>query len=70
MSKLTIEDMQEIAKARGGICLSTEYVNNKTKLEWQFSRGHIWKQRPDMIKNDNNWCPICSRKNSKNKKSI
>ncbi|PKP58873.1 MAG: hypothetical protein CVT88_06570 [Candidatus Altiarchaeales archaeon HGW-Altiarchaeales-1] len=34
-AKLTIEDMQELAKNNGGKCLSTEYINTRTKLKWQ-----------------------------------
>ena len=38
--KFTIKDMQGIAEARGGKCLSTEYVNSNTHLEWECSEGH------------------------------
>jgi len=30
----TMEDMRALAEKRGGKCLSTEYVNRKTKLKW------------------------------------
>lgn len=56
--KLTILEMQNIALQRGGWCLSTEYVNAKTKLWWQCKNGHIWNARPDNIK-QNEWCPYC-----------
>ena len=38
---LTIEEMQKLAEKKGGKCLSTEYVNNRTKLKWQCSEGHV-----------------------------
>lgn len=44
--KKNIYDMQHLAKMRGGKCLSTEYVNNKTKLKWQCNEGHIWEAVP------------------------
>jgi hypothetical protein len=57
--KLTMEQMQQIALERGGKCLSTEYINSKTKLEWQCDKEHIWKAKPqDIIRGT--WCPICS----------
>lgn len=58
--KRTIEDMQAIAKKRGGRCLSKKYVNNKTKLEWQCEKGHVWKATPDSISRIS-WCPVCSK---------
>jgi hypothetical protein len=60
MSKLTIQEMQNLAKSRGGRCLSKKYVDNKTKLKWQCSKGHLWEARPHDIKDGNTWCPICS----------
>lgn len=38
----TIEQMQALAKARDGVCLSTVYVNNKAKLRWRCAEGHEW----------------------------
>ncbi|MFH0738054.1 MAG: hypothetical protein V1827_05220 [Candidatus Micrarchaeota archaeon] len=58
--KLTIEEMQDIAKSRGGKCLSRKYVNEKTPLEWRCKDGHNWSAAPDMIK-QGRWCPLCSQ---------
>lgn len=57
--KLTIEGMREIAKQRGGKCLSNKYVNNQTKLLWECAEGHQWEAIPNRIKMGT-WCPICS----------
>jgi len=57
--KATIKEMQELAQRRGGICLSKEYVNDSTKLEWQCKENHIWKTAPSNIK-QNHWCPYCA----------
>lgn len=57
--KGTLEDMQAIAKARGGMCLSTYYVNSYTPLEWQCARGHRWYAQPDNVKRGS-WCRSCS----------
>jgi len=57
----SIETFQEIAKKRGGKCLSTTYSNNLVKLEFECAEGHRWKAAPILIKNANNWCPKCGR---------
>ncbi len=59
--KLTIEEMQRIAIARGGICLSTKYINIDTKLKWQCKYGHQWEAIPYSIKKGH-WCPQCGYK--------
>ncbi|WP_394557878.1 zinc-ribbon domain-containing protein [Priestia aryabhattai] len=58
--KLTIEIMHEIAKSKGGKCLSSKYINNKTKLIWQCEKGHIWETAPGHIKNKGAWCKECA----------
>jgi hypothetical protein len=57
--KLTIDEMREIAKSRGGKCLSKKYINNNTNLSWQCSNGHIWKAVPSNVKSGK-WCPKCA----------
>jgi len=63
-TKLTIEELQELAEEKGGKCLSTEYINNRTKLKWQCKKGHTWEATPTHIKSGT-WCPICARKKFK-----
>lgn len=58
--KLTLKEMQIIASKRGGKCLSTEYINTSTKLEWKCSKGHTWFATPNGIK-AKRWCPQCAR---------
>jgi hypothetical protein len=60
--KLTIEEMQRIAKKRGGKCLSTKYINTKTPLKWQCSKGHRWFAAPGNVKQNESWCGICAYK--------
>jgi len=57
--KLNIEEMMATAEARGGQCLSEIYVDTYTKLKWQCSQGHVWKAKPNHIRNGK-WCPYCS----------
>ncbi len=56
--RATLESVQAAAAMRGGKCLSTEYINGKTKLEFECSESHMWMARPDNIKSGK-WCPKC-----------
>ena len=61
---LTIEQMQALAKEKNGICLSTRYVNNQTKLRWRCAEGHEWEATPANMKRRmkrGNWCTKCPR---------
>ncbi len=60
-AKLTIEEMQEIARKKGGKCLSLKYVNSHTALRWQCKSGHQWQATPANIKSKKSWCPYCSK---------
>ncbi len=61
--KLTIKEMQKIAKSRGGSCLSNIYINNETKLKWLCKEGHAWGAIPNSIKRGT-WCNVCSSLNT------
>jgi hypothetical protein len=60
-TKLTIEQMHELAKERNGKCLSVKYVNASKKLLWECSEGHQWEAAPKHIK-EGRWCPFCGRR--------
>ena len=57
----TIDEMQNLAKSRGGKCLSKKYVNARTKLLWECKEGHRWSAVPDSVKRGT-WCPKCAIK--------
>jgi hypothetical protein len=60
-AKLTIEKLRKNAESRGGKCLSDTYVDNKTKLLWECSKGHQWETTAHEIRSGH-WCPICAGK--------
>jgi hypothetical protein len=64
--KLSIKEMQKIAKERGGRCLSTDYQDAHTYLKWECSQGHQWEAKPYNVKNGS-WCKICGQKATANK---
>jgi hypothetical protein len=56
---------QQFALAKGGRCLSTEYVNTNTPLTFECTKLHIWSTKPINIRNKGHWCPQCSSDNGK-----
>lgn len=57
--KYTLEEIQHVASSRGGKCLSTEYVANKTPLLWECSAKHRWEANLNSVLRGS-WCPHCS----------
>ena len=58
--RLTLEEMQAIARERGGLCLSDNYINIDTPLQWQCAQLHRWHATPNSVKRGT-WCSICYR---------
>ena len=59
LRKGSIEEMQEIAKNREGLCLSNLYELSENKLLWQCKKRHHWQATPAAIKRGT-WCPHCT----------
>lgn len=57
--RLPLEEMQDLARSRGGACLSTEFLGCRTVLLWSCEHGHTWEATPHAIKHRNRWCPAC-----------
>lgn len=62
-AKVTIGDMQEIAKKRGGKCLSDNFKNTSSKIELRCQDGHVWKAKVSHIRSGH-WCPYCNHHQS------
>ncbi|NCB39388.1 MAG: hypothetical protein EOM80_11530 [Erysipelotrichia bacterium] len=56
----SLETMQAIAAKKGGRCLSNEYKNGRTKLDWECQLGHRWKMTGGGAQRGA-WCPICAK---------
>jgi hypothetical protein len=56
-----LKQLQDIARERGGFCLSEQYVSSTTKLRWRCADDHEWEAVPSSIKSGR-WCPICAIK--------
>lgn len=61
--KLTIEIANDIAKTRGGSCLSEIYINARIKLRWKCKQHHEWEM-PIFVVKKGGWCPVCSQSKS------
>jgi hypothetical protein len=68
----TIEDMHKFAKEYGSKCLESTYIDNKTKMRWQCSEGHIVHSTYNALQNNirkrkkyikNISCKICHEMN-------
>ena len=59
--RLEISDVRKLAKSLGGKLISREYKNAHQILEWQCSRGHIFKSKQTNIQSGNNWCGECTK---------
>jgi hypothetical protein len=49
-----------LATVHSGRCLSSQYVNARTTLEWECAAGHRWSARPYKVASGN-WCLACAR---------
>jgi len=50
--------LQALAAERGGRCLATIYIDNRTPIPFECAKGHRWDARPFTIKQS--WCPTCA----------
>lgn len=58
--KRSIQDCQEHAINKDGVCLSKFYKNNKQKLDWQCNKcNHCWSASWNSISRGR-WCPKCA----------
>ena len=59
--ELKLMRLRSHAAALGGQCLATEYVNSRTKMQWQCQGGHEWLATSDSVLNQGTWCRECAR---------
>jgi hypothetical protein len=58
--RLGIEHMHAMAAERGGRCVSQEFVDAYTKLQWECAEGHRWWAKPTVVRCAGTWCPHCA----------
>ncbi|CAB4396882.1 unnamed protein product [Rhizophagus irregularis] len=50
----------QLAHSKNGLCISTEYINVNTPMQWQCTKGHVWTATLHSIKNHKTWCLHCT----------
>lgn len=63
-----LEIAREIAKARGGECLSTTYEHSHAKMLWKCANANHnpWSAIYNNVVNLDTWCPECNWKSKEN----
>ncbi len=56
-----INQLQQIAKDRGGKCLSDTCKDANSILWLECEKGHRWEAAAGKVRLPGNWCPICAR---------
>jgi hypothetical protein len=54
-----MDEIQALARSRGGECLSEKYDDSEVNLRWRCARGHVWEASLRNVKHNKSWCPIC-----------
>lgn len=67
--KLSLIDCVKISKKYGGICLSPNYINARTKLQWKCKENHEFSKTYDKV-SQGHWCPQCNYHKSTTEKII
>lgn len=60
VARITIEEVHEWARSKGGSCLETEFINSTTSMRWRCALNHEWVTFYGRIKHGGTWCPFCA----------
>lgn len=52
-------DAHRMARARGGQCLGSQFINSRARMSWLCHRGHQWVAPVGRIR-EGHWCPECA----------
>jgi hypothetical protein len=61
--------MREVARERGGECLSRRYVDSSKLMRWRCAEGHEWRAKAQSIV-QGSWCRICRRGQGKSRRRL
>ena len=56
-----LSELKEVARNKGGECLSDVYQGTQGSHEFRCSDGHVWTTTASLIK-QGTWCPVCKLK--------
>lgn len=60
---ILLKEMRNLAKGKGGKCLSHKYYGNKSNLKFYCEKGHYFEESYFRVKRGF-WCPQCSIENN------
>jgi len=55
-----LKKVQQVAKERGGMCLSKRYVSSPKTMRFVCKEGHRWSAIASNIVHQGQWCPRCA----------
>lgn len=58
LSRRPMVELQAIASAYGGQCLSPQFLGAREALRWRCAAGHEWTATPSNVR-DGTWCHLC-----------
>lgn len=65
LEELTLADLQEAARFRGGKCLAdSETIDLDLSVEWECHDGHRFLMTPRLVLLGGHWCPECFSANA------
>lgn len=56
---LSLTDLTEFAKSRGGACLSTAFSGPNEPHRWRCGRNHEFQASPMLLIHGGYWCDVC-----------
>ena len=55
-----LQKARDLAGAKGGECLASEWKNVNTKIKWRCSTGHEWETTYSCVAYTKSWCRQCA----------
>ena len=55
-----LQKARDLATAKGGECLESEWKNVNTKIKWRCSTGHEWEMTYSCVAYTKTWCRQCA----------
>ena len=59
-TKHTSDEMNALAKTKGGSCISGTYINSRSRFRWRCVIGHEWETQASVVM-AGHWCPKCEK---------
>nr|MDO8113046.1 hypothetical protein [Candidatus Sigynarchaeota archaeon] len=56
-----METTRDVAKRRGGRCVTASYTTTSASIKWECALGHRWYATVNNVVRHGTWCPICAR---------